>query len=92
MTEMIHKLHSKLQRLIVVENQATSIYDLAKQCQRIYEGGLQADKTERVANRIDQQRQRRLATPLMGSTSFFNFIYLLKIQYCIDLYRNFSVD
>ena len=62
MTEMIHKLHSKLQRLIVIENQVTNIYDLTKQCQRIYERNLQANKTKRMTNRINQQRQRRLAT------------------------------
>ena len=62
MTEMIHKLHPTLQRLVVVGPPAKSVYDLAKQCQRIYEGGLQADKTERIANRIDMQKQRRTRT------------------------------
>ena len=62
MTEMIHKLHPTLQRLVVVGPPAKSVYELAKQCQRIYEGGLQADKTERVANRIDMQKQRRTRT------------------------------
>ena len=62
MTKMIHKLNSKLQRLIVIENQVTSIYDLTKQCQRIYERNLQIDKTKRVANRINQQKQKRLVT------------------------------
>ena len=62
MTEMIHKLHSKLQRLIVIENQVTNIYDLTKQCQRIYERNLQTNKTKRMTNRINQQKQRRFAT------------------------------
>ena len=74
MTEMIHKLHSKLQRLIVIENQVFSIYDLTKQCQRIYERDLQANKTKRVTNRIDQQKQRRLATFFdVAASSALNF-------------------
>ena len=70
MTEMIHKLHSKLQRLIMIENQVTNIYDLTKQCQRIYERNLQANKTKQVTNRINQQRQRRLATSFDVAASF----------------------
>ena len=62
MTEMIHKLHSKLQRLIMIENQIANIYDLTKQCQRIYERNLQTNKTKRMTNRINQQKQRRFAT------------------------------
>ena len=62
MTKMIHKLHSKLQRLIVIKNSITNIYDLTKQCQRIYERKFQVDKTKRVTNWINQQRQRRFAT------------------------------
>ena len=70
MTEMIHKLHSKLQRLIMIENQVTNIYDLTKQCQRIYERNLQTNKTKRMTNRINQQRQKRLATFFDVAASF----------------------
>ena len=79
MTKMIHKLHSKLQRLIVIKNQITNIYDLTKQCQRIYERNLQANKTKRVTNRINQQRQKRLTTffdvavSSVMSFAFFSF-------------------
>ena len=79
MTEMIHKLHSKLQRLIVIKNQITNIYDLTKQCQRIYEKNLQTNKTKRMTNRINQQKQRRLATffdvavSSVMSFAFFSF-------------------
>ena len=62
MTKMIHKLHSKLQRLIMIEHQIANIYNLTKQCQRIYEKDLQIDKTKRVTNRINQQKQRQFAT------------------------------
>ena len=76
MTEMIHKFHSKLQRLIVIENQVANIYDLTKQCQRIYEKNLQANKTKRVTNRINQQRQRRLTTFFDVAVSFvMNFAF-----------------
>ena len=70
MTKMIHKLHSKLQRLIVIENQVANIYDLIKQCQRIYERNLQANKTKRMTNRINQQRQKRLTTSFDVAVSF----------------------
>ena len=62
MTKMIHKLHSKLQRLIMIKNQVANIYNLTKQCQRIYERNLQTNKTKRMTNRINQQKQRRFAT------------------------------
>ena len=37
MIEMIYKFHSIFQRLIVVEFQIENVYELTKQCQRIYE-------------------------------------------------------
>ena len=67
MTEMIHKLHNRIQRSIAIAPEAKNIYELAHQCQRIYEGMLQSDRTKRFANRIDQQKQRRAATS--GGTS-----------------------
>ena len=61
-TKMIHKFYSKLQRLIIIENQVTNIYNLTKQCQRIYEKNLQIDKTKRVTNRKNQRKKRWLVT------------------------------
>ena len=46
MIKMIHKLYSKFQRLIMIENQIANIYNLTKQCQRIYERNIQIDKTK----------------------------------------------
>ena len=60
MIEMIHKFHSTFQRLIVVESQIENVYDLTKQCQRIYERDIQIDKSERIVNRIKSQKQRRI--------------------------------
>ena len=53
MIEMIYKLHFTFQRLIVIESFAKSVYELTKQCQRIYENDFQIDKTKRVVNRIN---------------------------------------
>ena len=61
MTKMIHKLHLSIQRLISVKSSIKNIYELIKQCQRIYENIIQTDKTKRIVNRIDQQKQRRFA-------------------------------
>ena len=36
MIEMIYKFHSIFQRLIVVKFQIENVYELTKQCQRIY--------------------------------------------------------
>ena len=76
MTKMIHKLHSKLQRLIMIKNQVANIYNLTKQCQRIYERNLQTNKTKRMTNRINQQRQRRLTTSFdVVASSVMNFAF-----------------
>ena len=62
MIEMIHKFHSTFQRLIVVESQVENVYELTKQCQRIYEKNIQVDKSKRIVNRIDLQKQRKIKT------------------------------
>ena len=62
MIEIIHKFHSIFQRLIVVESQVENVYELTKQCQRIYKKDIQVDKSERIVNRIDMQKQRRTRT------------------------------
>ena len=54
----------------MIKNQVTNIYNLTKQCQRTYERNLQVDKTKRVTNRINQQRQRRFATFFDVAASF----------------------
>ena len=59
---MIHKLHFIFQRLIVVEFFAKSVYNLTKQCQRIYENDFQIDKTKRIVNKINMQKQRKIRT------------------------------
>ena len=95
MTEMIHKLHSKLQRLIMIENQIANIYDLTKRCQRIYERDLQANKTKRITNRINQQRQKRLTTffdvavLFVMSLALFSFFSKFFFESKFDLF-NFS--
>ena len=80
MTKMIHKFHSKFQRLIMIKNQVTNIYDLTKQCQRIYEKNLQIDKTKRIANRINQQKQKRL-------TTFFDDVVLFVMIFALSVFR-----
>ena len=62
MIEMIHKFHLTFQRLIVVELSVENVYELTKQCQRIYERNIQIDKSKRIVNRINMQRQRRIRT------------------------------
>ena len=62
MTKMIHKLHSTFQRLIVVEFSTKSVYNLTKQCQRIYKSDFQVDKIKRIVNKINMQKQQRIRT------------------------------
>ena len=95
MTEMIHKLHSKLQRLIVIENQVANIYDLTKQCQRIYERNLQIDKTKRITNQINQQRQKRFATSFDVAVSFimiFAFFSFFRKSFLESKFRLFNLS
>ena len=53
MIKMIYKFHSIFQRLVVVEHQIENVYELTKQCQRIYEKDIQIDKSKRIVNRIN---------------------------------------
>ena len=71
MIEMIHKLHSIFQRLIVVESQVENVYELTKQCQRIYERDIQVDKLKRIVNKINMQKQRRIR--IFDVVAFFVF-------------------
>ena len=83
MIEMIHKFHSIFQRLIVVESQVENVYELTKQCQRIYEKNIQVDKLKRIVNRINLQKQRKMKTfdafvsffTIFVSVSFFRQIF-----------------
>ena len=69
--EMIHKFHSIFQRLIAVEFQIENVYELTKQCQRIYERNIQVDKSKRIVNKINMQNQRRIRT--FDVVAFFAF-------------------
>ena len=73
MIEMIHKFHSIFQRLIVVEFQIENVYDLTKQCQRIYEKNIQIDKSERIVNKIKSQKQRRIRVIEIFAFAFIVF-------------------
>ena len=70
---MIHKFHSTFQRLIVVESQIENVYELTKQCQRIYEKNIQVDKSKRIVNKINMQKQRRIRTFDVVAFSIFAF-------------------
>ena len=56
MIEIIYKFHSTFQRLIAVEFQVENVYELTKQCQRIYKKNIQVDKSKRILNRINMQK------------------------------------
>ena len=70
---MIHKFHSIFQSLIVVEHQIENVYELTKQCQRIYKKNIQVDKSKRIVNRINMQKQRRIRT--FDVVAFFAFAF-----------------
>ena len=79
MTKMTHKLHFNIQRLISIEFSIKNIYELTEQCQRIYESEIQINKSKRIVNKINQQKQHQIA--------FLNVVIFLKTFVSITFSR-----
>ena len=89
MIEIIHKFHLTFQLLIVVEFQIENVYELTKQCQRIYEKNLQVDKSKRIVNKINMQKQRRIRTfdVVVFCFTAFAFTIIASIFFSTDSFR-----
>ena len=77
MIKIIHKLHNQIQRFIAIAFEIKNIYELTYQCQRIYKNMIQSNRTKRVVNKINQQKQRRVA---ISDVTFSNVIYFQKFS------------
>ena len=72
---MIHQLHNRIQRFIAITFKIKNIYELTHKCERIDKSMIQLNKTKRVVNKINQQKQRRV---VILNVIFLNVIFFSK--------------
>ena len=83
MTKMTRKLHFIIERLILIQFSVKNIYESAKQFERIYKNEIQVDKSKRIVNKIDQQKQRRktFSNVVTFSKTFVSITFSRKILF-----------